>query len=229
MRCVAPLATEETLRSYLARFLFRRDEIFHLTGSLSGGEKSRLALAKLIHGKANTLVLDEPTNHLDIPSCEALEEALQEYPGTLIIVSHDRYLINKLADQILYFDGKGNCLHYDGGYEDFERYRAAQTLLNLEQENIPKAIPAVAKPIKPASSGLSKNETSKIKNRCDFLENEIHRLEALLETSRNELGRPDIVKDYQQFKQLSDLHEELSSSLDQLYSEWEKNLALLGN
>ncbi len=67
MRSVAPLATEETLRSYLARFLFRRDEIFHLTGSLSGGEKSRLALAKLIHGKANTLVLDEPTNHLDIP------------------------------------------------------------------------------------------------------------------------------------------------------------------
>ena len=229
MRCVAPLSTEETLRSYLARFLFRRDEIFHLTGSLSGGEKSRLALAKLIHGKANTLVLDEPTNHLDIPSCEALEEALQEYPGTLIIVSHDRYLVNKLADQILYFDGKGNCLHYDGGYEDFERYRTSQTLLNPEQENIPKAIPAVVKPIKPASSGLSKNETSKIKNRCNFLENEIHRLEALLETSRNELGRPDIVKDYQQFKQLSDLHEELSSSLDQLYSEWEKNLALLGN
>ena len=229
MRSVAPLATEETLRSYLARFLFRRDEIFHLTGSLSGGEKSRLALAKLIHGKANTLVLDEPTNHLDIPSCEALEEALLEYPGTLIIVSHDRYLINKLADQILYFDGEGNCFHHDGGYEDFERYRAAQNLLNPEQENIPKVIPTAAKSIKPASSGMSKNEASKIKNRCDFLENEIHRLEALLETSRNELGRPDIAKDYQQFKQLSDLHEEISSSLDQLYSEWEKNLALLGN
>ena len=229
MRCVAPVATEETLRSYLARFLFRRDEIYHLTGSLSGGEKSRLALAKLIHGKANTLVLDEPTNHLDIPSCEALEEALQEYPGTLIIVSHDRYLINKLSDQILYFDGKGNCLHYDGGYEDFERHRAAQNLFNPEQENIPKAIPAVTKPAKLASGGLSKNETSKIKNRCDFLENEIQRLEALLLSSLNELGRPDIVKDYQQFKQLSDFHEELSSSLEQLYSEWEKNLALLGN
>jgi hypothetical protein len=120
-------------------------------------------------------------------------------------------------------------LHYEGGYEDFERYRAGQTLLNSGQGNIPKEIPAVAKPIKPASSGMSKNEALKIKNRCDFLENEIHRLEALLETNRNELGRPEIVKDYQQFKQLSDLHEELSSSLDQLYSEWEKNLALLGN
>ena len=124
--------------------------------------------------------------------------------------------------------GKGIALHYDGGYEDFERYRAAQTLVSPEQQNIPKAISAVEKPTKPASSGLSKNEISKIKNRCDFLENEIHRLEALLETNRNELGRPDLAKDYQQFKQLSDLHEELSSSLDQLYSEWEKNLALLG-
>jgi ATP-binding cassette subfamily F protein 3 len=225
----APLATEEVLRSYLAKFLFCRDEIFHLTGSLSGGEKSRLALAKLIHGKANTLVLDEPTNHLDIPSCEALEEALQEYPGTLIIVSHDRYLINKLADQILYFDGNGNCIHYDGGYEDFERYRAAQTLVSPERQNDSKAISAPAKPTKTDRSGLSKNEISKIKNRCDFLENEIHRLEALLETSRSELGHPDLPKDYKQFKQLSDLHEELSSSLEQFYSEWEKNLALLGN
>ena len=229
MRCVAPLVTDETLRSYLARFLFRGEEVFHFTESLSGGEKSRLALAKLIHGKANTLVLDEPTNHLDIPACEALEEALQAYPGTLVIVSHDRYLINKLTDQILYFDGKGNCIHYDGGYEDFERYRASQASIDQEQQAVSKTMPVgIEKLQKPAGLELSKNEVSKIRNRCAFLEREVQRIEALIEANTSELSNPDLAKDYKQFKLLADLHEELTSTLDQLYTEWEKNLELLG-
>ncbi|MFN8009189.1 MAG: ABC-F family ATP-binding cassette domain-containing protein [Terriglobia bacterium] len=229
MRGVAPLATEEMLRSYLARFLFRGEEVFYATGSLSGGEKSRLALAKLIYGKANTLILDEPTNHLDIPSCEALEEALQAYPGTLIIVSHDRYLINKLADQILFFDGKGSCLHFEGGYEDFEKFRLAQTAQTAEVVRPPKEASKSAKVSTVPGNGLSKNEIAKIRNRCDELEKEIRRVEALLETNRQELSQPDLAKDYRQFKQLSDQHEDLSASLDKLYSEWERSLALLEN
>ncbi|MCI0420390.1 MAG: ATP-binding cassette domain-containing protein, partial [Acidobacteria bacterium] len=213
LRAVSPLATDETLRGYLARFLFFGDDVFHKTGSLSGGEKSRLALAKLIFGKANTLLLDEPTNHLDIPSCEALEEALQDFPGTMIMVSHDRYLLNKLADQILFLDGEGNCTWFDGTYEEFAISQEGPKELPAAPKPAPRATPAT--PEKPSSNGqkFSKNELAKLKSRCEFLEQEIQRVEGLIESNSSQLSDPELARDFVQFKQLTDCHEDLSARL----------------
>src|ERR1043166_2444203 len=104
LRRVAPMVDNVELRSFLARFLFFGDDIEKKVSTLSGGEKGRLALAKLIYSQKNVLVLDEPTNHLDIPAREALEAALDEYPGTIITVSHDRFFLDRLATQMLSFE-----------------------------------------------------------------------------------------------------------------------------
>src|SRR5678815_2762462 len=101
LRLIAPMADGGELRSFLARFLFFGEDVFKKVADLSGGEKGRLSLAKLIYSRKNVLILDEPTNHLDIPAREALETALDEYDGTIITVSHDRFFLDKLATQIL--------------------------------------------------------------------------------------------------------------------------------
>src|SRR6185436_18227776 len=120
LRRVAPSsATSGELRSFLAKFLFVGDDVFKHVGDLSGGEKGRLALAKLIFSGVNVLVLDEPTNHLDIPSRESLEAALQAYEGTIVTISHDRFFLDRVATQILALDGKGTVEHYNGDYTEY--------------------------------------------------------------------------------------------------------------
>src|ERR687884_876247 len=125
LRRVSPsTATAGELRSFLAKFLFTGDDVYKHVRELSGGEKGRLALAKLIYSRVNVLVLDEPTNHLDIPSREALEEALDAYPGTIITISHDRYFLDRVATQILALDGAGGAEHYDGDYTEYHDWKA---------------------------------------------------------------------------------------------------------
>jgi ATPase subunit of ABC transporter with duplicated ATPase domains len=207
--------------------------------TLSGGQRRRIELARILFAASEagaggnsgtTLLLDEPTNHLDIPSCEALEEALQDFPGTVIMVSHDRYLLNKLADQLLYLDGEGNCTAFDGTYEEFEISQEAPKELQPAAKPAlpkPKAVPDA--PEKPNSNGqkFSKNELAKLRNRCEFLEQEIQRIEALIESNTRQLSDPDVARDFVQFKQLTDQHEDLSTKLSQLYQDWEKSLKLL--
>src|SRR5437870_4152919 len=126
LRRVAPAnATAGELRSFLAKFLFFGDDVYKKVADLSGGEKGRLSLAKLIYSRVNVLVLDEPTNHLDIPSREALEEALDAYEGTIITISHDRYFLDRVATQILALDGAGGAEHYDGDYTEYHDWKAA--------------------------------------------------------------------------------------------------------
>ncbi|MDT7543576.1 MAG: ATP-binding cassette, subfamily er 3 [Acidobacteriota bacterium] len=126
LRRVAPsTVTAGELRSFLAQFLFTGDDVYKKVQDLSGGEKGRLALAKLIYSRVNVLVLDEPTNHLDIPSREALEEALDSYDGTIITISHDRYFLDRIATQILALDGRGAAEHYDGDYTEYHDWKAA--------------------------------------------------------------------------------------------------------
>jgi ATP-binding cassette, subfamily F, member 3 len=210
--------------------LYFGDDVFQLTSSLSGGEKSRLTLAKLIFGKSNTLLLDEPTNHLDIPSCEALEAALQDFPGTLIMVSHDRYLLNKLADQILWLDGNGNWTLFDGTYAEFESAQSEASPSTIRPRNTSKesSRPSAEKH-RANGQQLSKNELSKLKNRCEFLEQEIQRVESLIKVNGAQLSDPDLAGNFVQFKQLSDRHEDLDTHLSQLYAEWERSLKLLQN
>src|SRR5213078_1240413 len=117
LRRVAPsTATAGELRGFLGKFHFSGDDVYKHVRDLSGGEKGRLALAKLIYSGVNVLVLDEPTNHLDIPSRESLEEALQAYEGTIITISHDRFFLDRIATQMLALNGAGNVEHYNGDY-----------------------------------------------------------------------------------------------------------------
>jgi ATP-binding cassette subfamily F protein 3 len=123
-RVASSQATAGELRSFLAQFLFTGNDVYKKVQDLSGGEKGRLALAKLIYSKVNVLVLDEPTNHLDIPSRESLEEALDAYDGTIITISHDRYFLDRVATQILALDGRGGAEHFDGDYTEYHDWKA---------------------------------------------------------------------------------------------------------
>ncbi|HEX8188449.1 MAG TPA: ABC-F family ATP-binding cassette domain-containing protein, partial [Pyrinomonadaceae bacterium] len=142
LRRVAPAsATAGELRGFLARFLFTGDDVYKHVRDLSGGEKGRLALAKLIYSNVNVLVLDEPTNHLDIPSRESLEEALGAYDGTIVTVSHDRYFLDRIATQILSLDGRGGAEHYAGDYTEYHDWKAERRAAALKAEQEKSAPP----------------------------------------------------------------------------------------
>src|ERR1043165_5393223 len=150
LRRVAPsTATAGELRSFLAKFLFMGDDVYKHVRDLSGGEKGRLALAKLIYSRVNVLVLDEPTNHLDIPSREALEEALDAYQGTIITISHDRYFLDRVATQILALDGEGHAEHYDGDYTEYHDWKAARRAEESDRQRAAASKPA--QEVKPKS------------------------------------------------------------------------------
>ncbi|MEQ1764124.1 MAG: ABC-F family ATP-binding cassette domain-containing protein [Pyrinomonadaceae bacterium] len=222
LRRVAPLADNGTLRSFLARFLFLGEDVFKLVGDLSGGEKGRLALAKLIYSQKNVLILDEPTNHLDIPAREALEAALSEYDGTIITVSHDRFFLDKVATQILAFgdDGveifNGNYTEYHDWNQENVRKSASRNSTTsrsdskVEDETNPTA----------SKSVLSKNQLDRIQKRIEQIETSISDLESRLERISAELSSPEVVTKPERSAQLTSEVGSLQSEIDALYSEW---------
>jgi ATP-binding cassette subfamily F protein 3 len=208
----APRATPNELRGYLARFLFSGDDIFKPVAGLSGGEKSRLALAKLIYSHANVLVLDEPTNHLDIPAREALEQALVEYPGTIITVSHDRYFLDKLATEILHFEN-GQADYHTGSYSDFyaTHHRKALT----EEQPKPRATKAAAKPrVNP--------QLKPRRRKVEEVEAEIATLEARLTELSKQLANPAADWGPDKYAEIGQQQHHLQAQLDALYGEWER-------
>ena len=146
-----PQQTQGEIRSFLGKFLFSGDDVFKRIGNLSGGEQSRVLLAKLLLANANVLLLDEPTNHLDIPAREALEAALAEYPATLFIISHDRYLLNSLATKLLIFDGipGGTANLFEGNYAEYiaqqEHQENPQPNENIQEPQSPQTSPQKSK------------------------------------------------------------------------------------
>ena len=146
-----PQQTQGEIRSFLGKFLFSGDDVFKRIGNLSGGEQSRVLLAKLLLANANVLLLDEPTNHLDIPAREALEAALAEYPATLFIISHDRYLLNSLATKLLIFDGipGGTANLFEGNYAEYiaqqEHQENPQPNENIQEPQPPQTSPQKSK------------------------------------------------------------------------------------
>ncbi|MBQ5564686.1 MAG: ABC-F family ATP-binding cassette domain-containing protein, partial [Clostridia bacterium] len=135
-----PAMTNTEIRSTLARFLFKNDDVFKPLSTLSGGERAKVLLTKLMLAQSNFLMLDEPTNHLYIISCEALQKALSEYQGTLLIVSHDRYLINSLADRIFYLTPNGIEI-FEGNYDDFlDKFKPFEKPVQPEKEHIEKQL-----------------------------------------------------------------------------------------
>ena len=135
---VKPSIKEDTVRNILGRFLFSGDDVFKKVQALSGGEQGRLALAKLIVEEPNFLVLDEPTNHLDILSRHALELALESYPGTLLVASHDRYFLEKMVDVLLVFESDSLC-HWAGTYSQYRAFKKEQrTTANKNKQKTPR-------------------------------------------------------------------------------------------
>ena len=153
-----PQQTQGEIRSFLGKFLFSGDDVFKQIGNLSGGEQSRVMLAKLLLTNANVLLLDEPTNHLDIPAREALEAALAEYPATLFIISHDRYLLNNLATKLLIFDGTpgGTANLFEGTYAEYAAQQENQQPNETENTQEPQS--SQVSPQKSKSKSKSKRK-----------------------------------------------------------------------
>ena len=204
------------MRAYLGRFLFSGDEVFQTVGTLSGGEKSRVALAKLMLSTANLLVLDEPTNHLDIPAREVLEQALATYPGTLLIVSHDRYFLDRIISRLLYLRD-GTCTSYAGNYTDYQAPLAAQT-----------AVQQPAPSVKKTSQGSPRLRPRPAKRRKpSVIEDEIHRIEAEIATVQTAIEAHDGT-DWQRLTELSTQQGTLTARLEGLLEEWEESMATEG-
>jgi ATP-binding cassette, subfamily F, member 3 len=222
LRRVAPAtATAGELRSFLAKFLFTGDDVYKHVRDLSGGEKGRLALAKLIYSRVNVLVLDEPTNHLDIPSREALEEALDAYQGTIITISHDRFFLDRVATQILALDGLGGAEHYDGDYTEYHDWKAARKQEAAREESVP------VKPKEVAARPKAKTEKEKSAKKqptrdSQSIETEISEVEKRLAEISEQLGQSSTARDPKRLKILNEDYKTADARLRQLYEEWER-------
>ncbi len=208
-----PRLSDTAIRSALALFLFKGDEVFNLIENLSGGERARVALCRLMLAHNNLLLLDEPTNHLDLESREILEEALEGFDGTLICVSHDRYLINRLATSIMYFeDGTVNVLN--GNYDTYLDTRVSADEVRTVKQNSDAKNEYLKR--KQDASNLRKAKTAFKK--C---EQEIAQTEKDLEEVNSLLQSEDVIADYVRVAELSDKAAELEQKLLELMEEWE--------
>ena len=225
LRRVAPSsATSGELRSFLAKFLFTGDDVYKKVIDLSGGEKGRLALAKLIYSRVNVLVLDEPTNHLDIPSREALEEALDSYDGTIVTISHDRFFLDRIATQILALDGEGGAEHYDGDYTQYHDWKAENAKsAALKPPAVVNVPPATSQKWNNEKKPQPKSGTSKgPKQRpTSEIEAEISQVEAHLSELAERISSPDVARDPAKLAEANDEYQSLEGKLQGLYSEWE--------
>src|SRR6202521_2025241 len=202
---------EETLRTFLGRLLFHGDDAFKTIRSLSGGEKSRVALAKLMLDDAGLLLLDEPTNHLDIPAQEMLEEALQDFEGTIVFVSHDRYFIDAIATRLWVVD-EGKVTTHLGNYTDLERSRQRADRLIVAAEPAPSARRDRRGQ---ATGGGPVAAASGVEQQIGELEADIRRIE-------EQLADHQTYDDPARVTQLAQAHEDASRRLRTLYQEWEQ-------
>jgi len=208
-----PKMTENAVRSVLGRFLFSGDSVHKKVGSLSGGERSRLMLAKLFLQNANLLFLDEPTNHLDIETREVLEEALLEFPGNLLFVSHDRYFINKLASRLLELED-GKIKEYLG---DFDYYKWKKREMQLDGE----ARLEKNKPINKKTSTPKADKPSKKAVSLTEIEKEIELLEEKLIELGEKLGNTGLYNNPQEVKRCTEEYKKIEEELAGLYDYWE--------
>ena len=203
------------IRSALALFLFRGDDVFKKVSVLSGGERAKIALLKIMLSKPNFLILDEPTNHLDINSREVLEEALLNYDGTLLVVSHDRYFINKLSNKIVHLTHDG-AVSIDGNYDAYLEFK----------ENNPKPVEKEKKETTKVNTYKLQKEQQALErkrnSRISKIEKEIEEKENEISEIQNLLELPETSADYEKLLELTAKFDLLKSQLDELYSEWEE-------
>lgn len=212
------------IRSTLAAFLFTGDDVFKRIGDLSGGEKARVSLAKLMLSSANLLILDEPTNHLDIVSKEILENALRGYTGTLLFVSHDRYFINQVATRILdLVDCKLD--EYKGNYDYYLDKKDIVRGLKIVDDNSGQVVSMEAASENKMDWKKNKEEQArlrKIKNDIAKIEKDIEKLEAEGASIDEELVNPEIASNHTRLTELSNRRADIDTEIEQLMEQWEE-------
>lgn len=213
-----PLMNEKDIRTILGSFLFSGDDVTKTVNSLSGGEKARLALAKLMMQKANLLILDEPTNHLDLDSKEILENALIDYPGTLLFVSHDRYFINRIATKVVELSSNG-AFEYLGDYDYYiEKKQELEELAQMKVNESQKAEAIVVKQTTSKIDKEAKKRERQLRRSIEQLEIEMAEINEEISKIEEELCKPDIFQNHEKVL-------DLQTQLDQFKSEYE-NLEL---
>ncbi|MBI2504795.1 MAG: ABC-F family ATP-binding cassette domain-containing protein [Candidatus Latescibacteria bacterium] len=220
VRQARPQLLAEEIRNLLGSLLFSGDEVFKKVRELSGGQRSRVALAKLVLHNANLLVLDEPTNHLDIASQEILEEVLGDFPGTLILVSHDRYLIQALATQVWLVEG-GRVHCYAGGWEEFLRWRNQQALPAQADGRMPRGEGQVQRRAQ-KQERRGRKQQEKLLQRQQEVEEKIHRRELELQELSGRIGQAGERKDMQLVYELGAQYRQQEKELEGLMEEWEE-------
>ncbi len=219
---------ERSLRSYLGRFLFTGDDVFKRVGDLSGGERSRIMLAKLVHANPQVLILDEPTNHLDIAGKEVLEEALIAYEGAILLISHDRYFLDRVINRLVVLPERGKYEIMTGNWSTYEAKLAEEEARQREEVEARRAAEKAAKKgmrrkVKsPASGDAEDGKTS------PYADWSLARLEDAIETHEQELGAvehqfadPDIARDVERMKSLRAEAKRIRQELKDLNAEWE--------
>jgi ATP-binding cassette subfamily F protein 3 len=215
-----PDISEQRMRDLLGRFGLIGDQVHQRVGDLSGGERSRAALARLVALGVNVLVLDEPTNHLDLWACDALEQALLAYEGTVLVVSHDRYFLNRVVDLLIVLDENGQARVIHGNYDTYERMRALQT----------EAPPPKRDEVKPAANGGPTTPKRKKRRfpyrKVDELEAEIAAHETRVQELERLMASPELYRDGDKVKDTTRAFEETKATLQQLYEHWEEAVEL---
>jgi ATP-binding cassette subfamily F protein 3 len=231
-----PLIDEQKMRDLLARFGITGDQVNQDVGSMSGGERSRVALARLVARGVNLLILDEPTNHLDIWACESLEDALRGFEGTVIVVSHDRYFLNRVAELLVVLEGpaaggaastpRHQVIH--GNYDTYEVIRAGQEAARAEAEARKSAAARASAPA-PANSAAPAKGKRKRKfpyRKVEELEADIAAAETRLREVEELMASPELYRDGDKVKETTRQFEETKEQLAHLYEHWEEAVEL---
>ncbi|EOO11504.1 ABC transporter ATP-binding protein [Bacillus mycoides] len=218
-----PLQPEKEIRTILGNFLFTGDDVLKPVSSLSGGQKARLALAKLMMQKSNLLILDEPTNHLDLNSKEILENALIDYPGTLLFVSHDRYFINRVTTTVVELSTEG-AQEYLGDYDYYvEKKNEMIERAELEQED---EVPVQKVVAQEKLNYLEEKERKQLERqrtrKIEELEQNIVGLEEEIATLEDQLCLPEIYADYEKASEITTKKQTLQEQLEACMAEWEE-------
>ena len=214
-------ANEQAMRDLLGRFGLTGEQVYQIVDKLSGGERSRAALAKLVAQGVNVLILDEPTNHLDLWACDALEQAMLDFEGTAIVVSHDRYFLNRVVDLLLVFEENGVVRVIYGNYDTYERMR-------LLQEPAKAETPAKVKEETRTANKPTKRKRQFPYRKVEELETEIAGEETRVKQLETALASPDLYREGAKVQETMQAFEDAKSKLKQLYAHWEEAVELNG-